>query len=107
MKRSVFVISFILIFLFFFGLIYYINNYEKKIKKEIEVKKKEIALKTLRNSILLLNFYEPVEVYIDYPIKTKEFYNFSNLNVKFCEEKVVFKKIYLYYDEKKKCIKIV
>ncbi|HIQ51031.1 MAG TPA: hypothetical protein EYH54_03595 [Nautiliaceae bacterium] len=104
MKKSVFVISFFLLLSLFFSFVYYLNNYETNIKKEIEAKKKEISLKTLRNSILLLNFYEPVELYLDYPIKTSEFYNFTNLNIKFCKETIIYKKVFLYYDKKKNCV---
>jgi type II secretory pathway component PulC len=107
MKKSVFIISFLLIFSVFFTFVFYLNTSYNKIQKEINSKKKEIALKTLRNSILLLNLYEPVEVYLDYPVKTTEFYNFTTLNIRFCKEKIAYKKIYLIYNNEENCVEII
>lgn len=72
--------------------------------KQVNTIKKEISFKVLRNSILLLNFYQPVELYLDYPINTKEFLNWTNLNIKFCKDYVIQGKAYVYFDEKRRCV---
>ncbi len=110
LKKSSFLIHFILVlFIILMFFIFFIPSYFPfSFKEQIKTQKKEIAYKTLRNSIALLSLYEPVELYLDYPINTTEFSKFYEkiIKKKFCKEKIIKGKIKLYLDEERGCIKV-
>ncbi len=110
LKKSSFLIHFILVILIILTFfIFFIPSYFPfSFKEEIKTQKKEIAYKTLRNSIALLSLYEPVELYLDYPINTTEFSSFYEkaITKKFCENKILKGKIKLYLNKEKDCIEV-
>ena len=108
LKRSSLLIQYIvLISILVVGFLFFlINNIPKEKINIIKNYKKENSYKTLRNGIALLSIYEPVEIYLDYPINTKEFMEFYNntIIIPFCENKILNGKVFLYYNKNKKCI---
>ncbi len=110
LKKSSIVIPFILFIAVFFVTTITFYNYIFPIsyKKEINNKKKEIAYKTLRNGIALLSIYEPVEVYLDYPVYTKDFNNFYKniITIPFCKEEIIKGHLKLYFNSRKRCIEV-
>ncbi|MEO2154848.1 MAG: hypothetical protein ABGW69_03500 [Nanoarchaeota archaeon] len=105
MKKSSTVIALFVLLSLVIIFYQFLSNYYLFKDNSIKSLKKEIAYKTLRNSILLLNFYEPVEFYNNFPINKTQFLKFSNLNVKFCDNKTItIGKHFLYYNNEKKCV---